>query len=562
MKGFLQVFYVLFSAIITALAIPNEILEFGSPFLGLFALVPFYTVLTRASSFKEAGCLTALYMSCVHMLTSFWLGYFKDFAVFTLGATTVVYAAAGYWCGGLFFAPFFITRARTLEENAGTKPGSSIRIFLFAVLWTLYEWKKSTGFLAYPWGTLIMSAWKWKIITQIVDISGTWGISFLFALFNAVIGEGLFLLNKTPRRFNIRADSAEYAHAGTFEYARAAAFCCLLFAVSGMYGVYQYTKERTPVKTVRSLLVQPVFDSWLEDEDFDAAALSIELTKKTLEATDKKPDVIVWPESILTYALPGSYSYYLHNPEKEPLVPFIQKTGIPFIIGGPVEVTQYTPGTTTGENAYSVPVIREFNNSALHFGSNGKWLDFYGKVQLVPFAEIIPYADKVWMQKLMQTLAGFSNSWTPGKYYTVFDIPLDGTSVKTGTPICFEDAFPYVCRNLFSEGSEVFFNITNDAWSRTDSAEIQHYVIASYRAQELRTTLVRCTNAGYTCVTDPAGRILYDMPLFESTAAVFDIPIYERTPTLYARSGDWLPLLFCFIWGGFYVLFVLNRRTA
>ncbi|MGI5173660.1 apolipoprotein N-acyltransferase [Treponema sp. OMZ 840] len=572
MRRFLQVFCAFFSAIIMALAIQNEFLLFGSPFLGLFALVPLYTALAQASSFKKAGLLMSLQMLCTHIFSSFWLGYFKDFAIFTLGATALTYAVFGYYIGGLFFMPFYITRKSALEEGAGMRPfNSPMRILLFAFLWTVYEWVKSVGFLAYPWGTLIMSAWRWKLLTQIVDITGTWGIGFLFSLFNAVIAEGLLLLpsilgSDTNNALHIRQQTKKRI----FSYINTAVFCVSLFVLSTAYGIYRYTEKRTPIKKIRTLLVQPNFDSWLAESGKNALELSINLTEEQLNKTDRKPDVILWSETILPYALPAALHYYTYSPEKKPLISFIRENGIPFISGAPVELTADLPlaGTRTEDSgtrtkdgfAHSVSVMREFNNAAVYFDGEGNWLDFYGKVQLVPFAEIIPYADKAWMRSFMQALVGFSSGWTPGKHYTVFDIPLKNGSAKISTPICFEDAFPYICRNLFFAGSEVFFNLTNDAWSRTDSAEIQHYVIASYRAQEFRTSLVRCTNAGFTSVTDPAGRILYSLPLFESTAGIVDVPVYKRTLTVYAVLGDWLPILLGGLWGAFYLVFYIRRR--
>ena len=105
-----------------AFAIQNEFLLFGSPVLGLFALVPLYLALADCDSFKKAGLLTALQMLCTHVFTSFWLGNFKDVAVFTLGATTAVYAVFGYFLGGLFFAPFYLTHKDALAERSGLKP--------------------------------------------------------------------------------------------------------------------------------------------------------------------------------------------------------------------------------------------------------------------------------------------------------------------------------------------------------------------------------------------------------------------------------------------------------
>ena len=557
MKGILQVFYAFFSSIIMAFAIQNEFLLFGSPLLGLFALVPLYLALAECNSFKNAGLLTALQMLCTHVFSSFWLGYFKDFAVFTLGATAAVYAVFGYFLGGLFFAPFYLTRKDALAERAGLKPFNvPVRVLLFAALWTIYEWKKSTGFLAYPWGTLVMSAWKWKLLTQIVDITGTWGISFLFALFNALIAEGLSLFARGGERYSAPFASTgnpvhnrEPAKAVSFSYARTAAFCIVLFMLACIYGIRRYTEMRVPVKTVRTVLVQPNFNSWLSEQGENALEDAIALTRDQLNDAQNlvdKPDVILWSESTLPYALPNALTFYEDYPESDPLLPFIAEKGVPLITGSPVELTAMPEAKSSASG------MREFNNAAAYFDKEGSWCAFYGKVQLIPFAEVIPYSDTRWMQTLMQSIAGFSSGWTPGKAFTVFDLPLKAGSVKAGTPICFEDAFPSVCRKLFFAGSEVFFNLTNDEWSKTGSAEIQHFAIASYRAQEFRTTLVRCTNAGFTSITDPAGRLLYSLPLFEKTAGTYDVPIYERTVTAYARFGDWLPLLLLFMWAAFY----------
>ena len=98
-------------------------------------------------------------------------------------------------------------------------------------------------------------------------------------------------------------------------------------------------------------------------------------------------------------------------------------------------------------------------------------------------------------------------------------------------------------RPLFLNGAELFINLSDDSWSCTKSSEIQHFVIASYRSIEYRTTMIRSTNAGFSCVIDPTGKILSSLPLFKACAQSYDVPVYARKLTLYARLGDWLPLL-------------------
>ncbi|TFG57700.1 MAG: apolipoprotein N-acyltransferase, partial [Spirochaetales bacterium] len=112
------------------------------------------------------------------------------------------------------------------------------------------------------------------------------------------------------------------------------------------------------------------------------------------------------------------------------------------------------------------------------------------------------------------------------------------------TPICFEDAFPYLCRNFVRQGAEMLINLTNDSWSKTDSAQIQHFVAARFRSIENRTVLVRSTNAGVTSVIDPHGRLIHSLPYFTEAFLAASIPVYSSgRSSFYTRFGDFLPYL-------------------
>jgi len=194
-----------------------------------------------------------------------------------------------------------------------------------------------------------MSAWKWKLVTQIVDITGTWGISFLFALFSALIAEGLSLFARGGERYSgYPTSSGNPAHsrgatkAVSFSYARTAAFCVVLFMLACIYGIRRYTEMRVPVKTVRTVLVQPNFNSWLSEQGENALEDAIALTREQLNDAQNlvdKPDVILWSESTLPYALPNALTFYEDYPESDPLLPFIAENGVPLITGSPVELT-------------------------------------------------------------------------------------------------------------------------------------------------------------------------------------------------------------------------------
>ncbi len=125
--------------------------------------------------------------------------------------------------------------------------------------------------------------------------------------------------------------------------------------------------------------------------------------------------------------------------------------------------------------------------------------------------------------------------WEKGKEFTVFE----AAGVKFSTPICFEDTFGYISRRFVNEGAEVLVNMTNDTWSNSIAAEMQHMTISLFRAVENKRTLLRATNGGITCVIDPNGRIIEMLEPFTEGTLIATVPVYTGQSTLYTRWGDW-----------------------
>jgi apolipoprotein N-acyltransferase len=86
--------------------------------------------------------------------------------------------------------------------------------------------------------------------------------------------------------------------------------------------------------------------------------------------------------------------------------------------------------------------------------------------------------------------------------------------VVVGTPICFEDAVPWLCRELvFAEGrrkrAEMLINLSNDGWFMWwDAGRAQHAQIARFRAVENRVPVLRAVNTGMTVSIDSCGRVV------------------------------------------------------
>ena len=522
----------LLSGIVFALALPNEWIIFGSALLGFFALVPLYVVFVKAKNRKTIAFCFGFWALLIQLLGSFWLGFFRDFAAFTIGASSVA-----YFFLALGFAPAFYEAVNA--KNIRFRP------LFFAIVWTFWEWFKSNGFLGYPWGTLEMTAFNAHWLKQIADITGVWGISFVIALTAASIAQATLLLFDT---FSVVEKSPfsplnKQAHGKKTMLLRSTYIVGLALSVCAICGIYSCVQLKKPLEQVDTLklaIVQPNANSW--DEAITSnLQKSIALTERLLQNSDEA-DLILWNEGSLIYSFPLSLSYYHTAPENYPFAAFLAKNKTPLLAGSALPLKPSSDAAAASKAEDAAP--RFFVNAVCLISPECEILDSYGKTHLVPFAEYMPFIEKPQVQQLFKRLVGFSSAYVPGKTLNVLSLTKkDGGTVHFSAPICFEDAFPSLCADLHNLGSQLMINLTDDSWSLTNSAEYQHFVVASFRSIELRTTLVRSANSGYSCVVDPKGKVIADLPIFTAAGLYAEVPIYEYTRTFYARFKDWFPLL-------------------
>ena len=568
----LQVFYSVFSGLLLTLGIPNELFLLGNPFYAFISIIPYYIAIRNAKNFRQAYLLGFIQTITTHLCSSFWLAYFKDFAIFTLGASALATACIGGSLALFMYVPFsrYPHQYRKLAPFCLKKPfyeDPAFRIIYFASLYTLYEWAKSTGFIGYPWGTISSAMYRWHSFTQLAAITGTYGITFLTVMFDCIVVEAA---NSLIISFKVFPDYKKECFVPVFNAAKTFA---ILFAITLFWGNWEYQRPRTPDKTLTTVMVQQNYDPWLTANDSETVLKSEKLTQEKLDELkklDKQPQLIVWSEGSLQRQFPNAYEIYKWEPVEYPLIDFLKNNKVPLLTGGVYRKTDFTEKTTNNEDGTvtveSIPSYRYYNISAM-FDSKANFRGYYGKLHLVPFAESIPGINNPIIKKIFKKVVGISAGWTQGEQLTYFEIPCnyyaektvprvnninisipyetakenDQPLVRICAPVCFDDSFTDVIRPLFLNGAEIFINLTDDSWSLKKSSEYQHFCIASYRAIEYRTTLVRSTNAGYSVVVNPSGQVIADQPLFEDSAIAVDVPVYKRVITPYARFGNWLP---------------------
>ena len=478
-----------------ALSFPSFLSTWGWFPLAFLALVPVFIVVHR-SGWVSIFFYGLLYGYLSYSVYNYWLVNFHPIAGLVV---PIIYAA---FCAILFPA---LKAADSLFRRNG---------FLVQILiWIGYELLKTVGFLGYPYGIIGYTQYAFIPLIQIASFAGVWGVSLMVVFPSAVIGDALkdgvagFIGNLGKRKIHLAA----YA---------------ILFSAAVVYGS-TVPKDYLESPQWKVALVQQNVDPWKGGTNPYKQSLEICL-RLSREAEEHDPDIVIWSE---TSFVPGIewHSRYRTDPDRyllvRELLDFMAEREIPYVIGN-------DHGEKRSELGGSLE--RKDSNATILF-DYGEIQQIYRKILLVPFTENFPFQDV--FPKLYALVKTFDvHFWERGDEYTVFD----ARGVAFSTPICYEDTFGTLSRRFVNEGAQVIVNLTNDAWSKSDVAEIQHMIMAVFRAVENRRTVIRSTNAGITCTILPNGRIQAMLEPFVEGYLIDTVPIYTDETTLYTRWGDYL----------------------
>lgn len=504
----------LFSAVLLALALPNELWLFGNPVLAPLALVPLFLSMRGVRRYAVAARLGLLFGGVSTLIINYWLVNFGDFSVWTLGGVTL-----GFVGFTALLGCFLLWASRI------PKPYAPIAM---ALVWVAYEYLIANGYLGYPWAMVAYPLGTVLPIVQIVDVLGIWGVGFLVAYSNAALAQATAA--------GIRSAARHLAAAGA-----------ILVLFLG-YGVARLQWQIPLEQHVPMVLVQQNADSWIRGNEVQTLERTQSLTRRAINNAPQEPDLVVWSETSLRWPYIGWEEWYAQRPAGDDFLSFLEDLPGPLLTGAP----------------YQIPDSPDAMNATLLIEPGGDVQNHYGKQHPVPFAENVPFWEVPAVQEFFREVIGLPAVWIKGTSPTLFTLyPDSDEPIQFATPICFEDAFAYLLRDFTVRGADLFVNLTNNAWSNTRTAQTQHFVAARFRAIENRRTLVRSTNGGFSAVVDPWGRILFELPMFQATAGFVEVPVYkpgELTP--YTRYGDLLPQLSLLLIGVLVVLDFARGRRA
>lgn len=496
-------FLVLIAAVLFWLAHPNQLFTNGLFFLGYIALFPIFLLVLRVRVFT-APLWGILYGWVSYALFTYWLADFHPLAMTITGITVSIFL-------GITF--FILSVSKFLFPKW--------KLLLFPAIWVGYEYIKTLGFLGFPYGIIGYTQWTFIPIIQSARIFGIWGISFMVVFPSAWIASVVAESQKKLADIPVQIKKQ-----------RRPFFAWLsIFVLSFLFGMYQSVKS-TPDNNadVKIALIQPNQDPWQADLSDHIRNLGIlkRLSDKAL-AENPDTDLIVWPETAFIPRIVWHYRYREY-PDYFKLVRdlllYIDRSSTAFLIGN-------DHGVLAADN-----ISCDHYNAVLLFEPKKNVVPprpaLYTKIRLVPFTENFPYK-KIFPSIHYWLTQADTHFWKSGDTYSVFTYG----KYRFSTPICFEDNFGSVTRQFAKNGAQFLINVSNDAWSKSRSAQYQHLAMAVFRSVETGLPMARATASGQTVLIDSRGILRAMLPEFTADTLHISIPIQSNPKkTVYTMIGD------------------------
>ena len=465
---------VIFSGIITGLAYYTEI-------YGLFAWVSFIPLLHIISKFKPDSkpfIIGYIFGISYNLVAFYWIALNSGTSFFI--ALCSLIAAISYLSVFWGLLTTFIYQIKNYVFR--------LIIFPFAVV--LMEWLRSLGPLGFPWSNLALTQINLLPLVQIMDITGSYGVSALVLIINTVLYYFLINLNKSSL------------------FLLCLSFLSLLLLWNvGTKKIDNYNKYS---KTFEVAVIQPNINPNSKWDSINKEIIKSKLDSLYEMALNLKPDLILFPET--------AYPTYLRFDQtiRNYLQKKVSLTGISTLVG-------------TVDRKKSKEQKNNYFNSSFYFTKN-KDIQIYNKTHLVPFAEYVPFSDIIPIFKRLNFGQG---NFEKGKEISIFDL----NGLKFSNIICYESSIPGIINQIVRNGVNFLTIQTNDGWLGNSIGPIQHYNIAKIRAIENRIPVVRSGNNGVSGMILPNGISINEKSFGVTSVFRVSVPIV-KPGTFFSQNGN------------------------
>ena len=468
-------------------------------FFSWFSFIPLFHIFL-ISNLKQ-NLINGFVFGLSFNLTAFyWIGSNSGADSLTVLGSLVAatsYLAIFWLIGGFLFSLLPLER----RKESGS--------ILFPFLIVSIEWLRSFGPLGFPWANLALSQSKYNFFIQYIDLTGSYGVSFIIISFNVIF-------------YHIIQNNISLKNGLSF-------ITVIIFGISitGWSKIHNLSNSN---KIVNVAIVQPNIDpniKWQNKKRIISFMDSLHL-----EAVNLNPDLVVFPET----ALP---SYLVRDSRTRNM---LQKTvnyhNVPLLTG--------TIHTSFEMNK------RYYFNSSMFIKPNEKF-NLYSKIHLVPFAEYDLFP--AFFHPLSKLNINIDRgNFKAGDNYTIFEF----NDYLFSNLICYESSMPNVSRKFVEQGAEFLVIQANDGWLKGSYGPDQHFELARLRAIENRVPIIRSANTGISGVINPDGKVQNKIKIDQEKIILERVEL-SQSGSFYTKFGD-IFALFCFLITSIFTLYSCKER--
>lgn len=500
------------SLILYLLSFPSVLLPAGAGFASTFALAPIFAA-AMAMRPSRAFALGLAFGGLAYAGLSHWL------YVYHPGALLLSIAIAALWFGAAFSA---MSATRALPPT--------LRFCAAALIWAACEIGRSSGTLAFPYGTLPYALYERRLALDFASVLGTAGLSLALACLNLALAYALPPLFEAVRPGRAASGLRKAApFLGPWLLAVTAlalagkprqdgSLAAWALANGQEAGLSSLAANPPAAGAYRVALIQPNARGQQGGaEDYRASFLR--LADLSREALPHAPNLVAWHETAIIPAIDWHRRYRPDRATYEfigELDAFLRDYPVPLLIG----------------NGYSDPADPEQRlrqNSALLY-EGGVLTDRYAKAKLVPFSESDPL-NGAWPRLSSYLTMRFGHFWTEGDGPGV----MDAGGARIAAPICFEDSFGAYLASF--DNPDAFIVLTDDSWGRSAALQNQHLAMSAFRAAECASVVLRASADGATAAIAPSGAVVGRLPPFSQGVLMAEFPPSGGRTTAYEAWG-------------------------
>ena len=400
---------------------------------------------------------------------------------------------------------FFLINIKKLVSN----------FFLFSILFGITEFIRGNILTGFPWNLIVYSLTNQIEILQVASIIGTYALNiFCISLFTS---PAIFILRKTKKEI-------------------------LVFIFFILSPIILYTTGTIKIKSFQKL------DLLKNDYKIRAIGSKINLERfygntDTLAVIDEliqisepnlnEKTLFLWPEGIIpNIDQSGLREFYFL---------FQEKFNENHLLGIGIN------SVNKEENE------KKFYNSFSLYDHRLNLIDFYNKVNLVPFGEFLPM-ENILSSAGLKSLTNNYQSFDSGNKRKIISIDQNDITLKILPLICYEIIYSGTIFNNYN--FDYIINISEDGWFGNSVGPHQHFSHSIFRAIESGKYLIRSANNGITAIINPTGKVEKKIPIGNSGYIDFSEKRVSDS-TMFSKHGNKMFLIIILLY--IFLIFSFNR---